>query len=132
MAGALAGVGKSSMSTTFTIALPSSTLRTFSASHACCLDPDAPGEDIDGCVEPENASQNADPNFWNSVCDAIAAMSACCGFGTSRGAVAPSFGDGGGDGYAREEEEGVCLPESTAERFVWLESGVPDGLTAEK
>jgi len=56
------GLGGVSTSTIRTTALPSSTLRTFSASSECA--PDFPFE---GLEDPEKASQNAEPKRPRSV-----------------------------------------------------------------
>jgi len=63
----------SSTSTTFTIALPSNTLRTLSASTPFRGD----------C--PEKASQNADPSLANKVCEASEASTASWGVALSEG-----------------------------------------------
>jgi hypothetical protein len=75
------GAGAST-STTLTTALPSSTLRTFSASH--CLDAEG------WAGEPEKASQNALPSLLKRVWLAMAAAAACSFEG--------SFGEAGGVG----------------------------------
>lgn len=76
------GGAGASTSTTLTTALPSSTLRTFSASH--CLVAEG------WAGEPEKASQNALPSLLNSVWLAMAAAAACSFDG--------SFGEAGGVG----------------------------------
>ena len=88
------GGGGGSTSTTRTTAVPSSTRRTFSASHAGAR---ALGVEGDAGEEPEKACQNALPRRCTSVCEAIVASAACCGVGIG---VEPSWGEAGGVGYA--------------------------------
>jgi len=92
----LGGVNGVSTSTTRTTALPSSTFRTFSASHDLVADVDAEAA-VEGSAEPpENASQKAPPSFLSSVWDAIAASIASCSL-CARGVL-------GGLGYAGTAE----------------------------
>jgi len=100
-----------STSTTRTTAVPSSTRRTFSASHAGARAFCA--EEEDGGEDPEKACQNALPRRWTSVCEAIVASAACCGVGI----CVPGCGEAGGVGYADVDADvkadgawGSCLP----------------------
>lgn len=73
-------VEEESTSTTLTTALPSNTFRTLSASHFFVVELPAPAPEEVAIEEPppENASQNAFPNFFNKVCEATTANIAAC------------------------------------------------------
>lgn len=123
----------STTSTTRTTALPSSTLRTLSASH-CRFAPAAavfePNDEAEEVEPPEKASQNALPSFPNKVWLASAAYiaSLCTSFSFSLSAARPANpaandlcragGELGGVGYDEagddddEEERTEDLPDN--------------------